>query len=103
MIDIIEAGKFYLECFNIVKAATLIENILPENTILNVKADIMQYGGRMGKTVMGMFKLNSVDYTFKVDLDRDDQPRDIVRKTTSAIANTVAEAIIRKIDWDEVE
>ena len=103
MIDIIEAGKFYNDCLKKVKEATLKENILPENTVLNAKADIMQRGGRMRKTVVGAFELNNIDYVFEVDLDHDDQPRDIVRKTTSTIANVIAEAMIRKIDWDEIE
>ena len=103
MIDIIEAGKFYNDCLKKVKEATLKENILPENTVLNVKADIMQRGGRMCKTVVGAFELNNIDYVFEVDLDHDDQLRDIVRKTTSTIANVIAEAMIRKIDWDEIE
>ncbi|KKN47586.1 hypothetical protein LCGC14_0661540 [marine sediment metagenome] len=103
MIDIIEAGKFYNDCLKKVKEATLKENILPENTVLNVKADIMQRGGRTCKTVVGVFELNNVDYTFEVDLDRDDQPRDVVRKTASAIANVVAKAITQKIDWSEIK
>jgi len=103
MIDIIEAGKFYNDCLEKVKEATLKENVLPENTVIGARADIMQYGERMCKTVVGAFELNNVDYTFKVDLDRSDQPHDILRKTTSAIANVVAEAMIHKIDWDEVK
>ena len=102
MIDIIEAGKFYNDCLKKVKEATLKENVLPENTVLNAKADIMQRNGRMCKTVIGAFELNNIDYTFEVDLDRNDQPRDMVHKTTSAIANIIAEAIICKIDWNEI-
>jgi len=56
----------------------------------------------MCKTVVGAFELNNINYTFEVDLDRDDQTRDAVRKTTSAIANVIAEAVIRKIDWDNI-
>ena len=103
MIDIIEAGKFYNDCLKTVKEATLKEDVLPENTVLNAKADIMQYGGRRCRTVVGAFELNNVDYTFEVDLDRDNQPRDVVHKTTSAIANVIAKAVIRKIDWSEVD
>ncbi|KKN68799.1 hypothetical protein LCGC14_0448190 [marine sediment metagenome] len=103
MIDIIEAGKFYNDCLKKVKEATLKENILPENTVLNAKADLMQHGGRMCKTVVGAFELNNVDYMFEADIDRNDRPCDIVHKTTSAIANVVAEAIIRKIDWSEID
>jgi len=103
MIDIIEAGKLYNDCLKAVKEATLKENVLPENTVLNAKADLMQYGGRMCRTVVGAFELNNIDYTFEVDLDRDDLLRDIVRKTTSAIANVIAKAVIRKIDWGEID
>ncbi len=103
MIDIIEAGKFYNDCLKKVKEATLKENILPENTVLNAKADLMQRGGRMRKTVIGAFELNNVDYAFEVDVDRDDSRHDIVRKTVSAIANVVAEAIIHKIDWGDIK
>ena len=40
MIDIIEAGKFYLECLNKVRESTLKENILPENTVVDIRADL---------------------------------------------------------------
>lgn len=103
MIDIIEAGKFYNDCLKVVKEATLKENILPKNTVLNAKADLMQYGERVRRTVVGAFELNNTDYMFKADVDYNDQPRDIVRKATSVIANVIAEAIIRKIDWNEID
>jgi len=104
MIDIIEAGKFYLECLNKVKEATLKENILSKNTVLNVRADIMDFPGSCyDRKVVGAFELNGVDHTFEVTVDRNDSPRDIVRKTTSAIANVVAEAMIFKIDWDGIK
>ena len=103
MIDIIEAGKFYNDCLKKVREATLKENILPENTVLNARIDITQYGGRMYKTVVGAFELNNIDYVFEAGLDRDDRPRDVMRKAVSAIANVVAEAIIRKIDWDDIK
>jgi len=103
MIDIVEAGKFYNDCLKVVKEATLKENILPENTVLNARVDLMQRGGRMCKTVVGVFELNNVDYMFEVDVDRDDLLHDIVRKTVPAIANVIAKVIINKIDWNEID
>lgn len=103
MIDIIEAGKFYNDCLKKVKEAILKENILPENTVLNAKADLVNFqGGHYGKKVYGAFELNNIDHTFEVDVDRNDSLRDVIRKTTSAIANVIAEAVIKKIDWSEI-
>jgi hypothetical protein len=38
MIDIVEAGKFYNDCLKKVHESILKDNILPENTVVNVKA-----------------------------------------------------------------
>ena len=103
MIDIIEAGKFYLECLKKVKESTLKEDLLPENTILKAKADLMNFAGHHDKRIIGAFELNGVDHTFEVSVDRNDSMRDIIYKTSLAIANTIADAVIRKIDWNEIE
>ena len=102
MIDIIEAGKFYLECLKKVKEATLKENILPENTVLKVRADLMQYGGRMDKTLVCAFELNNIDYTFEIGVTRTDSVRDIAHNISLKIGSIISEVVFNRIDWSEI-
>ncbi len=98
MIDIVEAGKFYLECLKKVHESILEQDILPKNEILNTRADIMQYQG-LGKKVVGVFDLNGRTHTFEVDVGPTDSKRDILRNTISKVANIIADAAIINADW----
>jgi len=69
MIDIIEAGKFYNDCLKKVHESILKDNILPENEILNAKAQLVDRSGKCDTAVVGAFKLNNKEYTFYVSID----------------------------------
>ncbi len=96
----IEAGKFYLECLKKVHESILKENVLPENTIVNARVDLVCYSGH-GKKAVGAFDLNDVTHSFGVDIDRDDTSGIVVDKVSVCIANIIADAIVNQMDWSE--
>lgn len=97
MIDIIEAGKFYNDCLKKVHESILKDNILPENEVVNAKAQLVDRRHKCDRAVVGAFSLNGKDYTFEATVKHNDRPQDICRKVANEISNIIAESITKSI------
>ena len=100
MIDIIEAGKFYNDCLKKVHESTLKDNILPENEIMNAKAQLMSRPHKGDRAVVGAFTLNGRDYMFEVGVARGDKSQDICHKVANRISNIIADSITKSVLLD---
>lgn len=100
MIDIIEAGKFYLECLKKVHESILKDDILPENTVINVKAQLVQRQGKLDKEVVGAFTLNGQDHLFEVSIGPRDEPKDVLHNVAVCISNIIAKSITKTVLLD---
>ena len=62
--NILEAAQFYLECLKEVRKSLVKEDILPNNEVSNIVANLFNDSSRNGKLLEGKFKLNGVAYEF---------------------------------------
>lgn len=100
MIDIIEAGKFYNECLKKVHESILKDNIMPENEVFNIRAQLINRSGRFNRAVVGAFKLNNKEYVFDVELERKATSQDIFYEVRNHISYIIAESIAKSISLD---
>ena len=100
MIDIIEAGKFYLECLKKVHESILKDNIMPENKVFNVKAQLVSRMHDYDNAVVGAFTLNGQEYTFDVSVKRNATPQNILYEVRNHISYIISERIAESVLLD---